>query len=1350
MAKPVHADSGRMYSWWWDSHISPKNSKWLQENLSDMDVKIKHMIKLIEEDADSFARRAEMYYKKRPELLKLIEEFYRAYRALAERYDHATGVLCQAHRCMAEAFPNQVPPDLDDSAVPVNSTNPEDSFVGNKDFNIDFLVQFLRKEFRKLEAEKEASHIQYQQHIVKMIAMENDIEHAQDETLKQKLATVEEEKEDLMGQYMKSLETISGPEDKLADVDKSSQDVTEQFKRTENEVEILKRELEKTTKQKESASHECIQLPVKDQQMECKMLSQLDELVQENEVGKLWSSVQKEHLKSMEAKNATQDLQDLLLRSQEEMGALKSFNQDLQEQIRKANEENKNLKVMNSSSSSLIDSLRGETNSLREIIRKLEKEIEIQVEEHNALHQEIYLFKEKMNMLKEKYQLVMEQVQSVGLDPESVRSYVKKLQDEKSRLREFCDRILRKNASILEKNTLLENSVSYLNSELEEAKQKVQDEQSKWREFCDQKLRENSTLLEKNAVLENSVAGLNSKLLEVKQELRDEKIKLMDFNDETCRKNADLLEKNAFLENFVCCLTSELEGVKQKLQDEKAFVRESVDETILEKVSLIEKNALLEDSVSHSQKELEEVQETLKASEESIDSLICQLEVATKNSKALEEKSDVLQNSLSIAYAEIEWLRVMLKKSEDSWFFLLNEKLALITERESLSYQLDMTKRMLEESDLKCEDLERKCSSFDRKREENSISVELSKTRIAVLESQVLLLHQEALTRNREIKEELDKALNFHFEIFILKNCIKDLGEKNLSMSFECRRLTEAFEFSEKQKNLVEKSMSQKVLGLQSSLSRNTDENSQLIIEKLVLSTVMREMQLEAMRTVIERDSLYQDLRVQSEKCILSWNRLQEVNREAEIREQKLANNLLKEKHEVELWEARATDFFCKMMISNICEALFVEKVHEFAQSNNDEKEVIGQRIRFLEEENVRLTSKLDKPTEVPRKDRTVSSHKERFRADSEEIQDIKLIMHLQSVSTSPIDEAAQPAMRGFPPESSTSSPKSEDRMREIEGLRLRRHNSRRLNDPKIRNLSQRREATKHTKRQWKKSAQNPIHLESEILTKDIVLDQMSEHANFGLTQRENIIGSDDRMLELWETTDISGSIDLTVGMSRKTVHASLESFSGKELAVDKVEVSGMSPKETRRGGRTLQRILERLKADAQKLTNVQITVHDLKRKVVVNERISMGRAEEYMVMKEQLEEAEATVLNFLDANCQLSESVERALLSRSSGMDMNVVDHGSGVRRRIMDRARRESEKVAELQLEVQKMQLLLMKLNDEVEKEMRVELRTARMSEKKTSVLLKDFLHVRMRTNLKRKKGQFCSCVQLPTRAK
>lgn len=58
-----------------------------------MDRSVRRMLKLIEEDGDSFAKKAEMYYQKRPELVSLVEEFYRMYRSLAERYDHVTGEL---------------------------------------------------------------------------------------------------------------------------------------------------------------------------------------------------------------------------------------------------------------------------------------------------------------------------------------------------------------------------------------------------------------------------------------------------------------------------------------------------------------------------------------------------------------------------------------------------------------------------------------------------------------------------------------------------------------------------------------------------------------------------------------------------------------------------------------------------------------------------------------------------------------------------------------------------------------------------------------------------------------------------------------------------------------------------------------------------------------------------------------------------------------------------------------------------------------------------------------------------------------------------------------------------------
>lgn len=92
-AKMKRMISRKSHSWWWDSHVSPKNSKWLAENLEDVDRCVKEMLKLIEEEGDSFAKKAEMYYQKRPVLISHVEDFYRMYRGLAERYDHVTGEL---------------------------------------------------------------------------------------------------------------------------------------------------------------------------------------------------------------------------------------------------------------------------------------------------------------------------------------------------------------------------------------------------------------------------------------------------------------------------------------------------------------------------------------------------------------------------------------------------------------------------------------------------------------------------------------------------------------------------------------------------------------------------------------------------------------------------------------------------------------------------------------------------------------------------------------------------------------------------------------------------------------------------------------------------------------------------------------------------------------------------------------------------------------------------------------------------------------------------------------------------------------------------------------------------------
>ncbi|CAL9092006.1 unnamed protein product [Musa textilis] len=140
------AESNR-YSWWWASHIKTKQSKWLDSNLrgqllppqkhgiysqwniwqkcdpslcflfflqigltliTEMEDTVKQMLKLVETDADSFAKRAELYFKRRPELITHVEDAYRAYRALAERYDRMSGELHKANHTIATAFPEQV------------------------------------------------------------------------------------------------------------------------------------------------------------------------------------------------------------------------------------------------------------------------------------------------------------------------------------------------------------------------------------------------------------------------------------------------------------------------------------------------------------------------------------------------------------------------------------------------------------------------------------------------------------------------------------------------------------------------------------------------------------------------------------------------------------------------------------------------------------------------------------------------------------------------------------------------------------------------------------------------------------------------------------------------------------------------------------------------------------------------------------------------------------------------------------------------------------------------------------------------------------------------------------------
>ncbi|XP_019441885.1 PREDICTED: protein NETWORKED 1D isoform X2 [Lupinus angustifolius] len=1048
MASLPHANSKRKYSWWWDSHISPKNSKWLQENLTDMDSMVKQMIKLIEEDADTFAMRAEMYYKKRPELMELVGEFYRAYRALAERYDHATGVIRQAHRTMPEAFPNQIlmmdeidaephtpdtshlsrtfletyepqndastnfpsvkrnrdhseEPDsainkiglkqLNDLVLPEEQVNiakiavgharRELSFLGTQEESIrinneshDSRTQVLSESERvteavtevialkgalaKLESEKEAGLHQYQQSLEKLSNLESQVSHAieksqglderaskaeseaqvlkesltklqaereaslnqyqkcletisnleknisfaqkdagelneratraetEAESLRQDLARIEAERDVVLVQYKQCLESLSKLEERSKEAEDNARRINEQADKSEKEIEALKLKVAELTEEKEDAAlhyqqcleiisilehklscaeedvhrlnskvddgaeklhsseRKCLLLETSNQTLQSelqslaqKLGSQSEELSEkQRELGTLWASLQEERLRFITAETAFQTLQNLHSQSQENLRSLaadlhgkaeilenmESNKHALEHEVHRVKEENKILNEHKISSSLSIKKLQDEILNLREIIEKLEKEVELRADERNALQQEIYCLKEELIDLNKRHEAMLEEVGSTELDPQCFGASVKQLQDDNSKLKETCEAIKGVKASLMVKLDVMEK------------------------------------ILEKNSVLENSLSDLNAEMESVRG-----KVKVL---EETC----------------------------QSLLEEKS---------------------------------------TLAADK---DTLFSQLQVKTEKLEKLSEKNNLLENSLSGVNAELEGLRVKLKMLEDRCQLFDDEKSSIISEKETFVSQLNISQKTLKDLEKQCNELELKHlevkgereSALQKveellvllysEREEHTRVMKLNEDDLAEKDLRIHTLKEDVNFQKKEHEEELDRAVHAQTEIFILQKCMQDLEEKNLSLLVEPERLSEASKMSEKmilkletenvQKRVDVNSLSEEIRTLRTGLLKvlktldtnnehlcedkleedqillnhihrtlqetqksfvtTSNKNQQLDIENSVLVTFLRQLKLKVENVLSERDALREEFKLQSKQLL--------------------------------------------------------------------------------------------------------------------------------------------------------------------------------------------------------------------------------------------------------------------------------------------------------------------------------------------------------------------------------------------------------------------------------------------------------------------------------------------------
>ncbi|PSR94818.1 Protein NETWORKED 1D like [Actinidia chinensis var. chinensis] len=496
-------------------------------------------------------------------------------------------------------------------------------------------------------------------------------------------------------------------------------------------------------------------------------------------------------------------------------------------------------------------------------------------------------------------------------------------------------------------------------------------------------------------------------------------------------------------------------------------------------------------------------------------------------------------------------------------------------------------------------------------------------------------------------------------------------------------------------------------------------------------------------------------------------HRLVEEHEKLKSREDSLLCEVQNRNNEIDLWKSEAINLFGELQTFSVFQVLLEEKVLELSEacksledettSKDMDIEMLKERIDTFQGENgvlkaqlaayipainslkdcisslenhTILRGELQKSNSAGLKDEELASNHrshEELSEDQKVPDEFSQLRHLQTRIIA-VEKAVIEMERLMTQENLDAITKLEAAMSNIEELKFK-------GDSNQENMK-------------------PRHENSELdsaRTKDIMLDQISESSSYGISRRREYVNSDNQMLESWDAADLDGSIDLMVGKGKKIVtepaekqkskYPHSEILAEKEVGVDKLEVS-----RTFSGGRrevNKSKVLERLNSDVQKLTNLQITVQDLKRKVEISKKSKKSKTDvDSDTLKEQLEEAEEAILKFFDLNGTLMKSIES--VSADAKPALESEESGNVKRRRISEQARRVSEKIGRLQLEVQKIQFVLLKLDVENEKESKGK---TRIADAKRRILLRDYLYGGVRTIHRRKKAAFCSCVQPPT---
>nr|KYP31653.1 hypothetical protein KK1_047916 [Cajanus cajan] len=1227
-----------------------------------MDVKVKQMIKLIEEDADSFARRAEMYYKKRPELMKMVEEFYRAYRALAERYDHATGVIRHAHKTMTEAFPNQVPmmltddlptepltPDMrhpsrafldpdepqKDASARLHAIKRNGAYSGEPDSAMNKTeILALKKAIAKLEEEKEAGLLQYQQSLEKLSNLESEVSSAQansqrlDERASKAEAEVQASKEALIKlqaeseacllQYQECLEKISNLEKNISSAQKEAGELNDRATTAENETESLKQELARVEAEKEATLvqyKECLET-----------ISKLEERL-------------------AEAEENARRIKDHANITENEIEALKL-------EVTKLNEEKEDAAIRYQQCLEIISSLEYKLSCAEEEVRRLKSKIDDEVQKLQSSEQKCLLLETSNHSMQS-------ELQSLAQKMESNNEEINEKQKELNRL---WGCIQEERLRFIEAETAFQTLQQLHSQSQEELRSLAADFHSK-------------VEILGNVESQELLVSLYSE--------REEHSRVLKLNED------ELAEKE-----------SQIHTLQEDANCKEKEYEEELDRTMHAQIEIFILQKCINDLEKKNFSLLVECQRLLEASKMS-DRMISKLE-----SENVQKQVDVNSLSEKIKILRIGLIQVLKTLDINGGHFredmleedqmLLNHIYGKLQERqESFDTIFNESQQMaiensvlitfLEQLKLKVENLVTQRDALD---EEFKICVMIHEI---ISQSNSSLIYQNIIfEKHLELKELGDNLDKHCSENNDLEERLKVMVCKLENAEMENSHLKESFIKSNVELNLVE--------------SINHQLSCQISDEREMLHQKENEL-LEAAE-MFHKDRQNEELTCLCEvnqKLESEMGNLRQELGETQLREKKLSYEVLKGINEIEQWETQASTLFAELQISAVNETLFEGKVRELADacknlerrnySQDRESEQMKERVSKLEVENGRLCDQLaayvlavgalnDCITSL---EMQTLAHAKPHDCEESKVKD--LVNNEYSENGHQTDED-QTVM------APDALPDFQNMQRRINAIAMAVKQLSESFKPK--NETREIQASKHVTQ-----ARPDIPItEIEVLPKDIMLDQISESSSYG-------------------------------------INSTVE----KELSVDKLEISRRLTLPREEGNQS--KILERLDSDAQKLTNLQITTQDLMKKIEINEKNAKGKGGECDEVKRQLQAAQDTITKLLDVNRKLMKNVEEGSLSSVGKGEAESDGSGSVSRSRVSEQARRESEKIGQLHLEVQRLQFLLLKLGDGKESK-----EITKVADRNPRVLLRDYLYGGTKAYKKKKRLPFCACMRPSTR--